>query len=287
MERKVRRAIGYFLCGIFVLMEATESIAFLHEQMPASLTSHINQTTAVITALVGIILIFISRNTTEEATPAQIVSETAPLSTTIKSVVNPTINPTISPNITVINHSSAPAQQPQVHSPSPLIAKPEPRHNVQYIRLQECGNPALLYAACFENVLIPKHEVRTFNSVRVRTEYKNHTTGKTYLTVFPSAWAEGENDADEVYMEAGKPFYATIAMVSKGKWSAVEVIATRQYWGGTTYHLRGHDLPLGESIVVVTLIGDRGMSIDPENFYLNIKGDGTAEVRHVPGPHAA
>lgn len=284
MERKVRRAIGYFLCGIFVLMEATELIAFLHEQMPAYLRSHINQTTAVITVLVGIILLFLSRNTAEEAAPAQIVSETAPLPATIKSVVTPTINSTISPNITVINH---PPHPPNSRSPSPPIAKPEPRHNVQYIRLQEYGSPALLYAACFENVLIPNHEVRTFNNVRVRTEYKNHITGKTYLTVFPSAWAEGEDDADEVYMKAGKPFYATIAMVSEGKWSAVEVIAMQQYWAGTTYHLRGHDLPLGESIVVVTLIGDRGMSIDPEDFYLNIKGDRTAEVRHVPRPHSA
>lgn len=76
-------------------------------------------------------------------------------------------------------------------------------------------------------------------------------------------------------------------MNAQGKWSAAEVTIRHTSWGGTLYDLSDYALPVGESIVVVTLIGDRGVSIEPERFHLNIRADGTAEVRHIPRPYSA
>ena len=152
---------------------------------------------------------------------------------------------------------------------------------MQFVRIQEYPQdsyPALMVAACFENVAIPDRTVRTFNNVRVRTDYQNYNTGERLLSVFPSGWAEDESDI--AYMRVGKSYYATIAASVKGVWSGAEIVVTHKIWG-IQYDLRTHPLPLGDLIASVTLIGDRDMSIEPERFHLRIEADGTAKVRHL------
>lgn len=148
-------------------------------------------------------------------------------------------------------------------------------HNVQYLGIEE-GSSVL--AARFENVPLPDRTVQAFNSVRVKMDYKDYSTDKTILSVFPSSWVEDESDL--VYMRVGRPHCATLAMSVRGVWSATEVVVEHKVWG-TQYDLRSHRLPLGDLTAVITLIGDRGISIEPQRFHLFVETDGTAKVCHV------
>ncbi len=143
-------------------------------------------------------------------------------------------------------------------------------HNVQFVGIHK---DSFVLAACFENVPIPNRTVQAFNNVRVKADYKDYVTGETILSIFPSGWVEDESDL--VYMRVGKPHYATIAMSIGGTWSATEVIVDHKVWG-TQYDLRSHRLPLGDLTAVITLIGDRGISVEPQRFRLSVEANGTA-----------
>ena len=151
-------------------------------------------------------------------------------------------------------------------------------HNVQYLGIEE---GSFVLAARFENVPLPDRTVQAFNSVRVKVDYKNYTTNETILSVFPSGWVEEESDL--VHMRVGRPYRATLAMSVHGVWSATEVIVEHKVWG-TQYDLRSHRLPLGDLTAVITLIGDRGISVEPQRFHLSVETNGTARVCHVPKP---
>lgn len=149
-------------------------------------------------------------------------------------------------------------------------------HNVQYVGIHEYSSAL---AARFENVPISSRTVHTFNSVRIKADYKDYLTDETILSVFPGGWVEDESDL--VYMRVGKPHYATIAMSVEGAWSAAEVIVDHKIWG-TQYDLRSHRLPVGDLTAVITLIGDCGISLEPQRFHLSVETNGTATVRHLP-----
>lgn len=148
-------------------------------------------------------------------------------------------------------------------------------HNVQYVGIHEYS---FVVAACFENLPIQNRTVRALNGVRVRADYKDYITDETFLSVFPSVWVEDESDL--ACMRPGKPHYATIAMSIEGVWSAAEVIVDHKIWG-TQYDLRSHRLPVGDLEAVITLIDDRGISVDPQRFHLSIETNGTATVSHL------
>lgn len=192
MERKIKRLIAYALFGLVGLIEAVEWITVLHEHIPPSLMSYIDQRNAVVLFIVGILFLFLGLRSAEEDV------QMPPLA----PIPSPSITNQVNPTITVINHpaEARPLQQPT----SAAIPRPEPRHNVKYVRVQEFSpDSPLIFAACFENLPIPNQEIRTFNNVKVRTDYKHSDTEQTYLTLFPSAWTQVESD--EVYMQAGKP----------------------------------------------------------------------------------
>lgn len=149
-------------------------------------------------------------------------------------------------------------------------------HNVQYLGIEE---GSFVLAARFENAPFLDRTVQAFNGVRVKVDYKNYTTDETILSVFPGGWVEDESDL--VYMRVGRPHCAMLAMSVQGVWSATEVIVEHKVWG-TQYDFRSHRLPLGDLTAVITLIGDRGISTEPQRFHLFIESNGTAKVLHLP-----
>lgn len=149
-------------------------------------------------------------------------------------------------------------------------------HNVQYLGIEE--DPFVL-AARFENVPLPDRTVQSFNSVRVKVDYKNFMTDETILSVFPGGWVEDESDL--VHMRVGRPHCAMLAMRVRGVWSATEVIVEHKVWG-TQYDLRSHHLPISDLTAVITLIADRGMSVEPQRFHLSVETNGRAKVWHLP-----
>jgi hypothetical protein len=276
MERQVKRVIGYLLLCLVGSIEAAEWISVLHEHIPAVLFGYINQPTALIIFIVGILLLYVSHPNSDDASVLAVAQEpVTPVAVT--NEMSPTT--TISPNITVINNP--PPERQFQSQPVATTASKDLSHNVQYARIREYtpdGRSELLLAACFENVPVPNRSVRTFNDVKIKVDYKDCATDATLLSVFPSAWAEEESD--HVYMSVGKSFYATIAMRTDGVWNAVQVVATRTAWG-EHYDTRTDPLPVGDFVAVVTLVGDHGLSIAPERFHLRIGADGTANISHL------
>jgi len=280
MERIVRRFAGFLFVVLFVLVEVVDSFEVFRRLIPESIKGYITQPIALVVCLVGIVFLYFGFKGKSEPPPPVIPTPPPPQSINIRNEVNPIISPTFNPTININNHPFSQPGQPKV--PPPPAVKKDQTHNVQVIRTHQhqsnLGGGSKL-VAIYENIPIPNQTVRSFNRVKAKIEYIDYETRKTVMVVVPAEWAD--HDTADVYMKAGEPFLVTLAAYENFKWNSVEIWAHQAYWGATVYEQRLHPLPIGDLVAVVTLIGDHGLSIEPEHFHLRNQADGTAYIRHV------
>lgn len=287
MERIVRRIAGFILLGLFVLIEVTESIKVLRELIPEWLMGYVNQPTAVVICLVGILFLFLGYKAEKEPAPPPVVPPSAPtpISNEVSPTISPVISPTFNPTIEVNNylHPQPPEEEFKKVPPSP--AQIEHPHNVQFIRAQRHRSPTYepaRFVALFENVPIPNQAPKRFSDVKAKIEYKNYQSRKTIMTIYPGAWADRQDL--NVYMGVGEPFYLTLAVFADNQWNAAEATMQGAGWGEMIYQEEYHPLPVGDFLLTVTLVGDHGLSIQPEDFHLQILANGAVNIRHLsPG----
>ncbi len=279
MERRVRRVIGFVLLGIVGIIEAIEWITVIHEYLPKEITDHLNQPTAIIVFVVGILMLFLGSGD-EERDQAPIMSPVPAVKNEASPIIN--VNPTITSNVIM-------PPPPQSPLPVPIIAIPSRKlHNVKFVRVKEHQAPPdalVLLVAEYQNEPIPHTPVAPFNNVKARIDYKDYSTGKTIHTTYPAAWAD--RDEAEVYMAAGEPFFVALAMAENRKWHAVWVEEKNMYYG-TIHDHHCDELPFGDLIAIVTLIGNHGLSIEPQRFHLRLEPPpGAGYARHLePGAEA-
>lgn len=283
MESILRRVAGFVFMGLFVLVEVVDSFEVFHRLIPESAKGYITQPIALVVCLVGLIFLYFGFKGESEVPQPDVLTAPPTQPIEIKNEVNPVISPTFNPTININNH---PLSQPgPLKTPPPLVGQKEQTHNVQFVRTHqhqsnlEAGSKLV---AIYENIPIANQTVRPFNGVKAKIEYIDDETRKTVMVVVPAAWAD--HDTAEAFMKAGEPFLVTLAAFENFKWNAVEIAAHHSDWG-TIYEQRLHPLPLGDFIAVVTLIGDHGLSIEPQHFHLHNQADGVAYIRHV-GPES-
>jgi hypothetical protein len=280
MERILRRVAGFVFMGLFVLVEVVDSFEVFHRLIPESIKGYITQPIALVVCLVGFVFLYFGFKGESEVPQTVVLTAPPTQPIEIKNEFNPVISPTFNPTININN---PPLPQPELlKAPPPLAEKKEQTHNVQFVRAHQhqsnLGAGSKL-VAIYENIPIPNQMVRPFNGVKARIEYIDYETRKTVMVVIPAAWAD--HDTAEVYMKSGEPFLVTLAAFENFKWNAVEISTHGAYWGAMVYEEHFHPLPLGDFIAVVTLIGDHGLSIEPQHFHLRNQADGVAYISHV------
>lgn len=278
MERTARRIAGYILVSLSVLIEVVHAIKVFDELIPEWLRAYITLPIAVAICLAGIVCLFLGYRVDAEPAPAVV-----PPSPQIKQEANP-VN-TFSPTITINNTPPAPpplaTTQSSATPPEPATQKPIAlTHNVQYIRVEKYRSSDR-HVALYENVPIANQQLKRFSNVKAKIEYKNFHKKNTLLTIHPGAWAD--RDDLVVYMGAGEPYYLTLAVFANNQWNAAEATSHGAGWGGMVYEEEYHPLPIGDLLVTVTLVGDHGLSIPPDDFHVQILANGAVNIRHLPG----
>jgi hypothetical protein len=156
------------------------------------------------------------------------------------------------------------------------------RHNVKYTgtrNLAASSDGPPMIVACFQNEPIPHVPLGTFSGAKVKIDF-SRGNGEALGEIFPAPWTEHEEPA--INLEAGKTNTAAIAAYIEGKWHACEMRTVSTSWGEPTYEIERRQLPMGENLhAVVTLLGDRNISIEPVRLVLKLSPNGKADFAQL------
>jgi hypothetical protein len=237
-----------------------------------------------IIAAVGLFLAFY-RSWLEQHQKIAIETSTPASQNTNRNIANPiqTVSPSIDASQRVEQHfhllGSSDRERPAATRPERLC------HNVKYVGTRtsaaDSDNPKALLA-CFQNEPIPHLPLATFSRAKVKIAFYRGN-GEALGEVFPAIWTEGHGSKETtIDLEAGKTYCAVIAAYTQGEWRACQRKMVGTSRGAPVYEVEQEPLPMGENVhAVVTLLGERNISIDPVTLVLKLSPNGTADFDRI------
>jgi hypothetical protein len=177
-------------------------------------------------------------------------------------------------------------REPKVEQPvstnvgKPVATRPErSRHNVKYTGTRNLpagpDRPPMI-VACFQNEPIPHVPLGTFSGAKVKIDFFRGNA-EALGEIFPAPWTEHEVPA--IDLEAGK---TNSALIAARKVARLRAERGGHFMGRTSYEVERRHLPMGENLhAVVTLLGDRNISIEPVRLVLKLSPNGKADFAQL------
>jgi len=270
--RRIRVVAGSCLCALFVIIEAAEMFTVVREIVPERLMGAVSQKYSLPCLIVGILLLWLGKaEGNEDAEKLSSLPRNGAGNTNSNSA-----NPT--QNVEQHFHFATPTP-PEPMKPS---GPSRPSHNVQLVvppKFPATDDTTLPVAACFQNIPIPHTSVADFSEVRSKIAYFDEND-EWILDILPGKWAE--DDEPVIRMEPGALHRVVLAVYLRGRWRACRTTSQPTSWGTTAYDVEEFPLPFGRLRAVVTLIGEKNISLDPVSVFLRLNEDGTGQCEYQP-----